>query len=522
MAFRQNLGSRESSLGLERARSKSLVFVFSLGSICLLGMVDWFTGPEIALSVAYLAPIAVAASMGARWMGLLMAGLSGAIWLFVELGTHLSYSQPWIPIWNGGVRLLIFCLVAVLVSEVVDRKRAEGALRRARDELEQRVRERTAELEALNQTLEQRVSERSAAAEERAQKLVLSEAALERQRGILQSILDSMGEGVVVTDRQGKLILINPSGEQLLGMTSPPTRELVWREIYERVISKPSRIAARPDGLEPPSGGRTEILLNRQSSPEPTCLLVDRRPWQTTAGDIQGDVIVFADISSLRTLERQIAGVSDREQQRLGQDLHDGLCQQLVSLSFAASLLADKLKERFQPEASDAAKIAKLLNESISQARDIARGLYLVQLEAGGLASALEELTEQASAQHQVRCDFIDLTESPMMDSPGLTDLFRIAQEAVINAVRHAKARRITVTLCAAGQEVRIVVEDDGQGMPPAGVAGRGMGLHIMHYRARMIGAQCQIEPVPTGGTRVTCSWTPAQTAQPLLHGNPA
>jgi signal transduction histidine kinase len=207
----------------------------------------------------------------------------------------------------------------------------------------------------------------------------------------------------------------------------------------------------------------------------------------------------------LQKLGRQIAEASDREQRRLGEDLHDGLCQHLVSTAFAARGLAAKLTERALPEAEDAAEIAELLGASISQARDVARGLCLVPLEAGGLASALEELATHVRSRHRIACQFVDKASVPALEEGVGTNLFRIAQEAVNNAIKHAQASHITVTLSAHPEQIALEIEDDGKGVQPGAEPARGMGLHIMNYRARMVGAALTVGHRPGGGTKVSC-----------------
>lgn len=447
-----------------------------LGLTIGCGAMDWFTGPEVAFSVVYLIPISLVAYRHGRWWGLFFALICGQTWLLVELLTNPSYSNAVIPYWNGLTRLLGFGIVALLVSEVVARKKGEKALRLAHQQ-----------------------------SEERAQQLARSEASLARQHILLESILNSMGEGVVVMDATGQIILSNPAAEAMFKTTedgtaaSPhPLRELL-RET--QVVSR-------------------EISLSRADNGEALWLLVNRRPLhRATATDFAGSVMVFSDITALRKLERQIAEVSDREQRRLGQDLHDGLCQQLVSLAFAARILADRLRDDARPETVEAGRLAELLNDAITQARDVARGLYLVPLEVGGLVSVLEELAAQVRARHGLKVSFQDRTLVAVNDTFVATDLFRIAQEAVVNAVKHARATEINLQLEADESLIRLQVQDNGVGLVRENLRGqRGLGLHIMQYRARMIGAVCAIEPGGSGGTVLTCSLTRRNTRNPEPH----
>jgi signal transduction histidine kinase len=458
--------------------SRWMWIVSGLGLTLSCGVVDWFSGPEIAFSVIYLVPISLIAYKCDRWLGLAQAIISALTWLFVELTTNTSYSSAIIPYWNGVVRFLIFATVALLVAEVAERKRGEKALRRAHEQ-----------------------------SEERAQKLAVSEASLARERVLLQSILFSMGEGVVVVDATGKIILTNPAADQILQATGDPKAA---EQHPLRELLSASRIQSR------------EISLSRRDSSGDLCLLVSGRPLHGADERSGGGVLVFSDITALRKLERQIAEVSDREQRRLGQDLHDGLCQQLVSMAFAARTLADRLQDDARPEAMEAERLAELMNDAITQARDVARGLYLVQLEVGGLSSALEELAHRVRGRQQFKVMFEDRTVVAVEDIFVATDLFRIAQEAVGNAVKHSQATEIHLMLEADESLITLRVQDNGIGIPEAARhGGGGMGLHIMQYRARMIGAVCTIEAGVRGGTVLTCSLTRRNTAARSTDGQP-
>jgi two-component system sensor kinase FixL len=149
--------------------------------------------------------------------------------------------------------------------------------------------------------------------------------------------------------------------------------------------------------------------------------------------------------------------------------------------------------------------IADLLSESIAQARAVARGLYLVSLEAGGLRSALEDFLMQVQARHQIQCQFVERVPAPIIEGAFVTNLFRIAQEAVNNAIKHAQASHIVVTLSADREQIGLAIEDDGTGIQPDSSVARGMGTHLMNYRARIMGAALRIEPRPAGGTLVSC-----------------
>jgi len=209
------------------------------------------------------------------------------------------------------------------------------------------------------------------------------------------------------------------------------------------------------------------------------------------------------DFTERRRLEREILEISDREQGRIGQDLHDGLCQQLVSTAFACNLLGQKLTTIAPSEAGTARQIAGWLDEAISQSRALARGLYPVKLETEGLASALQELAEYVNGRFGIACVLENVETALSVDHAVATHLYRIAQEAVTNAVKHSKASRILIKLAGKKGNVSVCIQDDGVGISDP--IPYGMGLRIMQYRARMIGGSLKIEHGPNGGTVVVC-----------------
>jgi signal transduction histidine kinase len=212
-----------------------------------------------------------------------------------------------------------------------------------------------------------------------------------------------------------------------------------------------------------------------------------------------------AEVQERTKLEKRILEISDREQARIGQDLHDGLCQHLVGTTFSACRLQERLAARGLPEAADAAQLAARLDESITQARGVARGLHPVPLEELGLSAALQELLDGVAARNNLSCSLECLGAERALTSEDAIHLYRITQEAVTNALKHATPHKIHVRLRLENGGFELQVDDDGKGVEPATPRGGGMGLAIMAYRARMIGATFAVEGRTGGGTRVIC-----------------
>jgi signal transduction histidine kinase len=222
------------------------------------------------------------------------------------------------------------------------------------------------------------------------------------------------------------------------------------------------------------------------------------------------------EMSERERLEEQILQVSEREQQRIGHDLHDGLCQHLTATALAGQVLGERLAAKSLPEARDAGHVVAMVEDGIDLARNIARGLYPVEMDAEGLMASFQQLAANLTKAAKVRCTFE--CDKPVLihDDTVATHLYRITQEAVRNAIRHGKPKWIGINLSEAKDIVKLTIEDDGIGVPEDLKGNDGLGLRIMAHRASMIGGTCSIEPAPTGGSIVTCS-LPRPT-QPKTH----
>jgi signal transduction histidine kinase len=222
-----------------------------------------------------------------------------------------------------------------------------------------------------------------------------------------------------------------------------------------------------------------------------------------TKNDIAADRIALLEHS--RRLEREIVNISDAEQRRIGQDLHDGLCQYLAGLTCGASSLRDDLQKlHVRAEANTAGELVKLLQDAVVQTRDLAHELVPAPVSRLGLVLALESLTQSVTRMHGLTCRFRFHGPSPNWDEHTAMHLYRIAQEAINNATRHGKARNILVFLDAADQSIRLRVLDDGVGISES--YSEGTGLTIMRYRARSIGGELKIKPRNSAGTTVSCT----------------
>lgn len=207
------------------------------------------------------------------------------------------------------------------------------------------------------------------------------------------------------------------------------------------------------------------------------------------------------EIQERKKLEQAVLEVSEREQRRIGHDLHDSLCQHLTSAALAGQVLSEKLHQKSVAESADSEQLVGLIESGIDLARSLARGLAPVELDMLGLTATLRELARTTSMRARLNCTLEMPEEVLLEDSEAVVHLYRIAQEAVNNAVRHSGADRITISLQNTSQGVQMRVTDNGAGLPPEAARKSGMGLHIMRHRADMIGALCEV----TGLERGTC-----------------
>ena len=204
-----------------------------------------------------------------------------------------------------------------------------------------------------------------------------------------------------------------------------------------------------------------------------------------------------------RRLEKEVLDIGEGERQRLGADLHDGLGQQLTAIE----LMCVSLKEDAGPLDSRLGKqlgrITGLLRETIAQTRSLARGLAPLDEQPDALQSGLADLAERANSLGRLRCRVDRLSPRPLGDRNAAGHLFRIAQEAVNNALKHSGASEVILRWEDTERAFRLEVSDNGKGMPKEGA--RGMGLGIMNYRAAIIGADLTVESKPGKGISVVC-----------------
>jgi PAS domain S-box-containing protein len=360
-----------------------------------------------------------------------------------------------------------------------------------------------------------------------------------RRLGEQARLLDLSNEAILVRDSRDRIAYWNRGAEELYAYSSGEALGKVTQELLQTEHSEPIEqiyqklehdgrwngelVHKRKDGnkiavmshwaIDRDEFGRRAYVLETntditqlkdaevrlQRSKDALEKLVQQRTGSLRAANAE----LKTEIERRKGLEGEILAVSDREQQRLGQELHDGLCQHLTAVAFMARSVALRLKNHRVIDAADIDKIAELVNNAASDTRDLSRALHRMDVDAAGLANALQDLVDReiwrTACRLEVRPSFrID-------DDLAAAHLYRIAREAVINANKHAQAREIVVKLEKSGRGMALRVIDDGVGCSDEAKLKHGLGFHIMNYRAQLVGGRLEIGSPKRGGTCVSC-----------------
>jgi PAS domain S-box-containing protein len=319
------------------------------------------------------------------------------------------------------------------------------------------------------------------------------------------TLFENANDMVFTHDLAGRITSINQVGEQLLRRRREEILcgnlvDFVAEEQREAVRQWLAQVTA---GVELPSVEWD--FLNAEG--QRLRLEISARLVEQVGKEAEVESVA-RDITERKRLEREILEISNREQRRIGHDLHDGVCQQLAAIAYRMDILGDQLQEKGVAESAEAERIGALLNEAVQQTRGVARGLFPVRLDESGLESALEELAANTSSLFRIHCQFSGEKPFPGLDTGVSLHLYYIAQEAVSNAAKHGKATSVIIAVTRVRDHFNLCVQDNGSGFQLPVVGSAGMGFRIMRYRARMIGTTLDLKSRANQGTQIDVQFT--------------
>jgi PAS domain S-box-containing protein len=372
---------------------------------------------------------------------------------------------------------------------------------------------------------------------ERHGKMVLAQEELKKACHRYRDLFDAAPVGYVTANLAGRIIESNRIAEAMLGheqvlrghafehfiaLDDRPTFSKHFRRCRRGLSMRPFEVTLRRQSGETfpaqirllrskafaDAGDELRIIIFDlaelkavQTELETSKRLLEQRVEKRTRELTRSNAELENEIARRQRLEGELLEISERERRRFGQDLHDETCQALTGHAMELATLSQRLKNT--ESAPDLQRLAVKLNQLVENTRQIAHGLHPVCL-SGGLRAALEDLATQYSPK--VSCDVHVANLAITLSSEMELSLYRIAQEALTNTVKHARASHAVVRLHRNGTRIVLTIEDNGIGLPkPMPAKPGGMGLDILGYRARSIGAHLTIESLTKGGVRVTC-----------------
>ncbi len=395
--------------------------------------------------------------------------------------------------------------VWMTVSNLVDEAGQVIAVTTERDITDRKQIE--VELKTLNDSLEFRVDARTADLQQRTDELATSAESLRENQDRMSAILNAAADAMITIGEDGIMIAVNPATEKIFGYTADETigqnvtilMPSPYHEEHDQYLANYKQTGqAKIIGI-----GREVAGRRKDGSVFPLDLAVsehhDGTQWLFTG--------IVRDITERNALQRQVLEIATEEDRRIGQDLHDGIGQQLTALLLTANTLLQTLHEQSKGEQIVfATKLADGLKETLKQVRILSKGLVPVEVDSEGLMSALTDLAAQVSELEGIDCTFQCDEPVLVQNAEKATQLYRIAQEAVTNAVKHAQMRDIQIGLHATDEMIALTIEDNGIGLPPADERQDGIGLKIMQYRANLLGGQLSVLSPKQGGTLVACT----------------
>lgn len=326
-----------------------------------------------------------------------------------------------------------------------------------------------------------------------------------KEHHLLAAVVHDSNDAITVQDFEGNIKFWNLGAKRIYGYTKAEAlkmniRQLAPKNGWDDVLALLKRLR---EGEKVRSFEAQRLTKDGR--------LIDVWITVTTLTDEASNLVAVAtterDITERKQLERELLAIREKEQKLIGREMHDSMGQILTGIAVKSKGLELKLKSKSSRESADAAEICELASEAIAQTRRLARMLYPVDIETGGLISALQGLASSTKDLLKISCRFKCNNAVPIRDPVTARHLYRIAQEAITNAAKHGKAKNIRIELTSAKAKTTLKVANDGKAFPKFLAKKKGIGLKIMKYRAQTIGGMIEVGRGRKGGTVVTCTF---------------
>jgi PAS domain S-box-containing protein len=325
---------------------------------------------------------------------------------------------------------------------------------------------------------------------------------LQETNEMLTTLIQASPLGIMVIDSDMKVQIWNPAAENIFGWS--------YKDVIGNLVPFCSKHAGFEhcqlcEMIEEKQFYMDQELHRMRKDGKIINLNISAVPLFTPSKEMSGVMVVIDDISERKYLEEEVLNISEREQQRIGHELHDGVVQELTGISYLSEILCDDLRKKSPDEAMRIEKIIDMIHSTRHEVRNLARGLAPVNIGQIGLISALQTLCLTLQNNFDVHCELKCDENIEINDEKISLNLFRIAQEAATNAIRHSNTDVISIQLLSRFNSIELTISDKGDGFRYNPVSYSGMGLKIMKYRSHLLNGEFHVNTQPTHGTTVVC-----------------
>ncbi|MHC4075268.1 MAG: PAS domain S-box protein [Planctomycetota bacterium] len=376
--------------------------------------------------------------------------------------------------------------------DVTEQRKAEQEILKLTEDLEQRVAERTDSLVKIQNVLLKEIEIRKQ-----------TDALLAESEEKYRAIFEQAGDAIIVVDADtAGLVGFNRKAHESLGYTRKEFKKLRISDFEVNESKEQVAVHVRKI-IEQGS----DIFETKQKTKNGRICDIQVRAKHTRIRGKDYIQAIMHDITDVKSLEREVITVSEREKRLIGQELHDSLGQQIAGLAFMAKVLENRIASRLPEESERAAGIARLANEAMEQSRDLAKGLHPVDLDKSDLVGVLKQLARGIESLFSVNCRLKCRGDVYIDDNDLAVNLYRIAQEGITNAIKHGRAKNINIRLIAGESNCLLIIQNDGVSFDRVSLGREGLGMRIMQHRADIINGSLGIRKGPKGGAILTCKF---------------